>query len=69
MIFHDFGVPWEFHLPTIKLKAFSMKSFLYERATSVPQLKGSTFFQTLKINFLGTMKLVYIIIHKIYYNA
>ena len=31
MIFHDFGVPWEFYLPTLKLKAFSMKSFLCER--------------------------------------
>ena len=52
MIFHDFGVSWEFYIPTTNLKAFSMKSFLYERATSVPQLKDSTFFQTPKINFL-----------------
>ena len=63
MIFHDFGVPSEFHLPTIKLKAFSMKSFLYERATSVPELKDSTFFQTLKINFLRHYET------RVYYNT
>ncbi len=70
MIFHDFGVPWEFHLPTIKLKAFSMKSFLYERATSVPQLRHSIFFQTPKINFLRHYETrVYYNTYDIYYKA
>ena len=51
-----------------------MKSFLYERATSVPQLKRSIFFQTPKINFLWRYETcvyyneyntwIYIIMHK-----
>jgi hypothetical protein len=63
MIFHDFRVSWEFHFPTLKLKAFLMKSFLYERATSVPQLKDSIFFQTPKINFLRRYE------NRVYYNT
>jgi hypothetical protein len=43
-----------------------MKSFLYERGTSVPQLKDLIFFQTPKINFLRRYETRYIIIHKIY---
>ena len=40
-----------------------MKSFLYERATSVPQLKDSIFFQTPKINFLRHYET------RVYYNG
>ena len=61
--------PWFFgchaylYLPKPNLKAFLMKSFLYERTTSVLQLKDSIFFQTPKINFLRRYE------NRVYYNT